>query len=593
MNEDWEERYIMNKQEKDILCFCMKDGFRNQRELANQIGCSLGMANQALRNLISGKWLTEDFRPTGAARKLLESNRPQRGIILAAGAGMRMAPINTQATKGMLEVKGECLIERLIRQLHQAGVYEISIVVGFMKEQYEYLIDKYQVNLVVNDCYGQKNNLYSMALVMDQLEDAYVMPCDLWCRESPFQKYELYSWYMVSQEKSGKSPVRINRKQALVRCGEGQKGNRMIGIAYLQKGEAEYVRKKIGKMVQEEIHDGDFWEEALWDRNVMVPLARCVSGEQVHEINTYEQLRDLDGSSDSLKSEVIQLVADALEVRPDAIRDIAVLKKGMTNRSFICRCRDKRYIMRIPGEGTGKLINRRQECQVYQAIQEYDICDRVRYINPANGYKLTEYLEDARVCDAGNREEVRRCIEYLRAFHERGLQVNHSFDLWEHIAYYESLWNGEPSAYRDYEITRKHVFELRDYIETQEISWTLTHIDAVPDNFLLLSDGEIRLIDWEYAGMQDPHVDIAMFAVYALYDREQVDGLIDLYFPEGTTRQVRWKIYCYIAICGLLWSNWCEFKHQQGVEFGEYSLRQYRYAKEYYRIFQEECHEHS
>ena len=48
----------------------------------------------------------------------------------------------------------------------------------------------------------------------------------------------------------------------------------------------------------------------------------------------------------------------------------------------------------------------------------------------------------------------------------------------------------------------------------------------------------------------------------------------------------RIKIYSYIAVCGLLWSNWCEYKRKLGVEFGEYSLRQYRYAKEYYRIVQ-------
>ena len=52
--------------------------------------------------------------------------------------------------------------------------------------------------------------------------------------------------------------------------------------------------------------------------------------------------------------------------------------------------------------------------------------------------------------------------------------------------------------------------------------------------------------------------------------------------------ETRIKIYCYIAACGLLWSNWCEYKRNLGVEFGEYSLRQYRYAKDYYRIVQEE-----
>ena len=90
------------------------------------------------------------------------------------------------------------------------------------------------------------------------------------------------------------------------------------------------------------------------------------------------------------------------------------------------------------------------------------------------------------------------------------------------------------------------------------------------------------------AGMQDPHVDVAMFCIYSLYNKRQVDRLIAAYFTEGCSDETRIKIYCYIAACGLLWSNWCEYKRNLGVEFGEYSLRQYRYAKDYYRIVQEE-----
>ena len=86
--------------------------------------------------------------------------------------------------------------------------------------------------------------------------------------------------------------------------------------------------------------------------------------------------------------------------------------------------------------------------------------------------------------------------------------------------------------------------------------------------------------------MQDPYVDIAMFCIYAMYDRDQVERTIDAYFPEGCPAETRTLIYCYIAACGLLWSNWCEYKRSLGVEFGEYSIRQYRYAKEYFKLAQ-------
>lgn len=77
------------------------------------------------------------------------------------------------------------------------------------------------------------------------------------------------------------------------------------------------------------------------------------------------------------------------------------------------------------------------------------------------------------------------------------------------------------------------------------------------------------------------------------YIHEQYDGKLELsllliLIPYGQCpKERRLKIYCYIAACGLLWSNWCEYKRNLGVEFGEYSLKQYRYAKDFYRIVKE------
>lgn len=578
----------MNIQEKEILCYLMGHSFENQRGLADAVGYSLGVVNRSLRNLMQSGYLTGETELTEAASRMMQGMQPRRAVILAAGAGMRMVPINMEVTKGLLEVRGEVLIERLIRQLQESGIREIYIVVGFLKEQYEYLMDEYQVELIVNRNYGTRNNLYSLALAKEYLENAYILPCDIWCEKNPFRKYELYSWYMVSEEETGRSDVRMNRKYELVRCSKNRNGNRMVGIAYLQDGESGYVKRQIAAMTEAGAYPDSFWEDALWKGDTLVTAARLVEEEEAFEINTYEQLRQLDSNSGNLDSDILRLVAESLSAELEDITDITVLKKGMTNRSFRFGCKGKRYIMRIPGEGTEQLINRREEHEVYEAIRDKNICDDIYYINPQNGYKITAFLENARVCDPEEPEDVTRCMAVLRRFHESGLEVGHCFDIYEHIEYYESLWGGECSVYRDYAVTKQKVYELKSYIDSQEHGWTLTHIDAVPDNFMFLENGEIRLIDWEYAGMQDPHVDIAMFAIYALYDRGQIEALMKAYFPEGVEDSIRLKIYCYIAACGLLWSNWCEYKRQKGVEFGEYSLRQYRYAKDYYRIFREE-----
>ena len=76
---------------------------------------------------------------------------------------------------------------------------------------------------------------------------------------------------------------------------------------------------------------------------------------------------------------------------------------------------------------------------------------------------------------------------------------------------------------------------------------------------------EIRLIDWEYAGMQDPHVDIAMFCIYSL-QKEQVDHLIDLYFEGSCDDKHASNLLLYRSLRSA-WSNWCEYKRKLGVEF--------------------------
>ena len=576
-------------QECDILMALNESSFVNQRILSENTGHSLGVVNRSLKNLFSFGLLDADNALTEKARKLIRSRSPRNAVILAAGFGMRMVPINLSTPKALLEVNGERLIERQIRQLQEAGVRDITVVVGFMKDSFEYLIDEFGVELVVNADYAGKNNIHSLKIAGKKLGNTYIVPCDIRCEENPFRKNEMYSWYMVSDRQDPESTVRVNRKSELVRAGEQEEGNGMIGIAYLCQQDAEKVRDRITELTADGEHDEFFWEIALYEKDRMFIPARIEDGSKVVEINTYEQLRELDSHSNHLRSDAIRTIAEALHCEERDVQDITVLKKGMTNRSFLFSVKGEKYIMRIPGEGTDQLINRKEEAEVFRTISGKGLCDDPVYINPDNGYKITKYLENVRTCDPENISDLTKCMTKLRNFHEMHLTVDHDFDIFGQIDFYESLWEGAPSVYRDYEKTKENVRELKAFVESCDRDRSLTHIDAVPDNFLFFTpegakEEQLQLTDWEYSGMQDPHVDIAMFCIYCLYDREQCDRLIDIYFEGKCSVKCRAKIYAYIASCGLLWSNWCEYKRKLGVEFGEYSLRQYRYAKDFYRL---------
>lgn len=578
----------MNKQECDILTNLYIEPFAGQRLLSEKSGHSLGVVNKSIRSLQEQGYLNAEMELTKKAKDAFKEKSPKNAIILAAGFGMRMVPINLETPKALLEVHGEVLIERLIRQLHEVGVNDITVVVGFMKEQFEYLIDEFGVKLIVNMDYATKNNLHTLFLAANKLSNTYIVPCDIWCETNPFRKQELYSWYMVNDLIDNDSSVRVNRRMELVTVPKIQGGNTMIGIAYLVEETSRIIKERLAQMDEMPAYHSAFWEETLFENGRMIVQARVVHTDEAEEINTYEQLREIDADSNHLRSDAIDTIAKALQVNVCEITDIRVLKKGMTNRSFLFQCQDKRYIMRIPGEGTEQLINRKNEYAVYQVIKDKDISDEIICIDPKSGYKITRFLENARVCDPDEPADLKLCMDRLRDFHKMNLQVPHTFPIFKTIDFYEHLWPTGESIYKDYLRTKENVCSMVPYIEKHTERISLTHIDAVPDNFLILPDGKVRLIDWEYAGMQDPHVDIAMFCIYSLYEKDQIDRLIDIYFENQCPKAIRLKIYCYIAACGLLWSNWCEYKRSLGVEFGEYSLRQYRYAKEYYELFRQE-----
>ena len=583
----------MNKKDYDILKEIFLNGKSNQRDLAKNSGYSLGSVNTSIKNLIRSGFIDNNMGLTNKSIKEIKQKKPKNAIILAAGFGMRMVPINLEFPKGIIEVKGERLIERIIKQLHEVGIKEIIVVVGFMKECYEYLIDKYGVKLVVNMEYSYKNNLHSMRCVLRYLSNTYIVPCDIWCNDNPFGKEELYSWYMVNDKLTNNCNVKINRKSELIVTSNLEDCNELLGIAYLTKEKSDILKKNIENMCKNSKFNNAFWEEALFEKQKMILFPKVVNTSKVIEINTYEQLREFDNKSKDLDNEAIKTISKVFNIKEEKIIDIKVLKKGMTNRSFSFTCKNKKYIMRIPGEGTDQLINRDEEANVYKVINGRSISDNIVYINPKNGYKITEYFQNARTCDPFNQNDIKRCMNKLREFHELKLRVKHEFDIFKQINFYESLWKEKSSMYEDYNKTKEKVLSLKPFVECYSTEKVLTHIDAVPDNFLFIKDDSnleetVRLIDWEYAGMQDPHVDIAMFCIYSLYNKEQIDNLIETYFYEGCPLTIKVKIYCYIAICGLLWSNWCEYKCSLGIEFGEYSLQQYRYAKEYYNIVQNE-----
>lgn len=284
---------------------------------------------------------------------------------------------------------------------------------------------------------------------------------------------------------------------------------------------------------------------------------------------------------------ILEVIQSVFNIKNNDI-ELTPLKQGMTNDSFIFSINNERYIIRVPGVNTEKIINRHQEYDVYQAIKDEEFVEPVVYIDRDKGYKISKFIENSHTVNPKDWNEINACLKRLKEFHNQSHRVEHYFDVFEHINYYESLMPNA-SKYEDYKETKKNIESLEPIIENLVKDWTLCHIDAVCDNFLVTENQDVYLIDFEYAAMQDPDLDVAMFIVYSLFNRQEIDRIIDIYFEHQATPLKRYKIYSYIAIVGLLWSNWCEAKQDKELLNSSYAQQQYNYAKTFYQIVFDEA----
>ena len=307
--------------------------------------------------------------------------------------------------------------------------------------------------------------------------------------------------------------------------------------------------------------------------------------DQVYEFENLEELRLFDPRyQNHSDNAAMKLVAEVFKVPESRIQDIRCLKSGMTNKSFLFRVGEHSCICRIPGPGTELLINRKQEKQVYDAVACLGITEHVIYMNERTGYKIAEYYEGARNADASDWSDMDRCMEMVRRLHGSGITVGHDFDIRERIDFYEKLCSSHGgNLFEDYQEVREWMDWLMDCMDAMDRPKCLSHIDANVDNFLFLKDGGVKLLDWEYAGMCDPIMDVSMCAIYSYYDEADMEKLLASYLQREPTKDEYFAVYAYAALGGFLWSLWAVYKSALGDEFGEYTIIMYRYAKKYYR----------
>lgn len=103
----------------------------------------------------------------------------ENAIIMAAGLGTRMRPLTYKTPKPLIRVAGKPMIESIIEGLHQNGIHDISIVVGYLSQHFNYLVQKFPgVKLIDNPYYNQYNNISSLYVARNELKNTVILDGD-------------------------------------------------------------------------------------------------------------------------------------------------------------------------------------------------------------------------------------------------------------------------------------------------------------------------------------------------------------------------------------------------------------------------------
>ena len=296
-----------------------------------------------------------------------------------------------------------------------------------------------------------------------------------------------------------------------------------------------------------------------------------------------------------VKAELIK----ALGVEEDEIGTIEPAG-GMTNKNYKVDIGGQAYILRVAGAGTKSMISRGNEKANSIIGGILGLNTDTLYFNEETGTKVSRLIENAETLNpttAKKEENMEIVAQLLKKLHFSCVDFDNEFNVFREIEKYEKLVADVNGRYYDdeYPIIRRKVMALEDVLEDIGRDRYTCHNDTVPENFIKGADRNY-LIDWEYAGMNDPMWDIAGHIIECDFNKDEEDLFKNKYFSidydlkKGSDKPspVQEEKILLFKICqDFLWSIWTVYKEAKGVSFGDYGPMRYERAKQNVEKFYE------
>lgn len=237
---------------------------------------------------------------------------------------------------------------------------------------------------------------------------------------------------------------------------------------------------------------------------------------------------------------------------------------GLTNRNYKIRCERGNFVLRLAGEGTSDYIDRKAELFNATIASEAGVNAEIIHFDVESGTMMCRYIDNARTMDIEGLRDLdalRRTGRAFRQLHDCGKDFQGRFELFEQVDQYLGiLHNLKADLPEGFGEVQQDAEAVRDALSRHELPSKPCHCDPMVEN--CIDNGlKMFIIDFEYAGNNDPMWDLGDISVEGDFTGEQDRVFLEAYFGHTPDAYDVGRMVMYKAMCDLLWTLWGVVQH--------------------------------
>jgi thiamine kinase-like enzyme len=286
---------------------------------------------------------------------------------------------------------------------------------------------------------------------------------------------------------------------------------------------------------------------------------------------------------------LFSMIANIAAFEGQRIEAISVLPGGLTNSNYKVKVGEKNYAVRIAGDGTLEYLDRPAEKHNAGLMADMGISAPIVWYDETSGCQVCDFIEgdtlhkenfNAKLAhqlhglgheEHQEHENLRRAARIFSKFHNSDAKFISVFDPFkETYGYFDLL---KEKNHKDYYEGFDEVSAVMDRIDAafkkNPPKQAACHNDPLPENYIL--NGErMFLIDWEYAGMNDPSFDIAALIIENSLNVDEEEIFLTEYFGAKPTFKQTASVTLNKFVVDALWTIWALLQIATGKEHEYY-----------------------